>query len=247
MKSRFLVASAAMVAVAGFLMSSGPLASAKVPVEVRVVTFRGEILAQRSVRTGTTTVETSRRATCLGGKPTDDRKRVEGATALGALVDLGRRTSRLDPLLLSGAFDFGIGLCGVGRAVATGKQWWALKVNGKLATTGGDTTRLGRGDRVLWYLDRSYEKSMPDELRLSAAGSSSRSALRVRVQALNSEGKSSPAGGAKVYLGGRQVGTTDRGGRVSVRVPNGARGSESLVARLPGHIPSNRVEVENGS
>lgn len=247
MKSRFLVASAAMVAVAGFLMSSGPLASAKVPVEVRVVTFRGEILAQRSVRTGTTTVETSRRATCLGGKPTDDRKRVEGATALGALVDLGRRTSRLDPLLLSGAFDFGIGLCGVGRAVATGKQWWALKVNGKLATTGGDTTRLERDDRVLWYLDRSYEKSMPDELRLSAAGSSSRSALRVRVQALNSEGKSSPAGGAKVYLGGRQVGTTDRGGRVSVRVPNGARGSESLVARLPGHIPSNRVEVENGS
>ena len=247
MKSRFLVASAAMVAVAGFLMSSGALASAQVPVEVRVVTFRGEILAQGSVRTGTTTVETSRRATCLGGKPTDDRKRVEGATALGALVDLGRRTSRLDPLLLSGAFDFGIGLCGVGRAVATGKQWWALKVNGKLATTGGDTTRLGRGDRVLWYLDRSYEEPMPDELRLSATGSPGRSVLRVRVQALNSEGKATPAKGAMVYLGGQQVGTTDRGGRVSVRVPIGGDGPEALVARLPGHIPSNRVEVENDS
>lgn len=247
MKSRVLVASVALAAVVGSFTPSAAPAAGKVPVEVRVVTFRGEILAQRSLRTGTTTVETSRRATCLGGKPTDERKRIEGATALGALVGLSRKSGRLDPLLLSGAFDFGIGLCGVGGAVATGKQWWALKVNGKLATTGGDTTRLGRGDRVLWYLDRSYEKPMPDELRLSAAGSPGRSVLRVRVSALDGKGKATPAKGAKVFLGGRQVGTTGRDGRVSVRIPTGGSGPESLVARLSGHIPSNRVEVEDGS
>ena len=246
MKSRLFFALTALVGVAAVTVPSVASGADRVSVDVRVVTFKGQILAEKEIRTGTTTVRTSSKATCLGGKPPNGQERIVGPTALGALADLSRQVDALNPLLLSGAYDFGIGLCGVGGAVATGKQWWALKVNGKLASTGGDSTKLKRGDDVLWYLDRSYEAEMPEELKVSLSGAIGR-AVTVKVVSLDSKGKRSPAAGARVFAGGNEVAVTDRSGRASFRFRSAGRKAVSVAARLAGFIPSNRVEVRNGS
>ena len=246
MRSVSIVALAALMAAAGLVAPSIAVGEEEVTVKVRVVTFQGKVLADRGIATGTTTVPTSRKAKCLGGRPTDGTREVEGPTALGALADLSSQAAGLDPLLLSGAFDFGIGVCGVGRFTASGKQWWALKVNGSLATTGGDSTTLERGDRVLWYLDRSYEQPFPDELRMRVIGSRSGPKVRVKVAALDASGKARPAVLARIFVAGREVAVTGGRGRATFSLPSGGEGSESVIARLGGAIPSNRIEVGNG-
>lgn len=246
MKSIPFAALAALACLAAAVLPAGANGSQEVPVEVRVVTFKGKILADRSIRTGTTTVQTSKRATCLGGKPPKEKRRIEGATALGALAQLSRKVGGLAPLSLSGAYDFGIGLCGVGSAVASGKQWWALKVNGKLSSSGGDSTVLKKGDRVLWYLDRDYDAALPGELRLSTTGDSRRSQMRVKVVSLDGVGERSVVTGAKIFAGRTEVGVTNRRGQATFRIPPSGRKSLSITARLAGFIPSNRLEVRNG-
>jgi hypothetical protein len=214
---------------------------AKALVQVRVVTWKGQILADRPVVARTTTVPTSRRATCFGGSPTDGFRRLEGTTALGALQRATAGIRGLRPLLLTNAFDFGLGLCAVGDFAPTGEEWWALKVNGVLSTTGGDSTFLKRGDRVLWYLDQSFNAAMPEELRLSAPATVRRGGLAsVRVWAVNGAGRFRPAEGARVRAGGRFIGTTDAVGRISVRIRSRTR----VVARMGGFIASNRSLVQ---
>lgn len=247
MRSMTVVSFASLAMVVGSLVPVGAVGEEPVSVDVRVVTFKGRVLADRSVLTGTTTVRTSRKATCLGGEPTADRKVVEGPTALGALAGLSGRLPRLDPLLLSGAFDFGIGVCGVGRFVASGTQWWALKVNGSLASAGGDSTVVENGDQVLWYLDRSYARPFPDELRMKVLGDPAGPALRVRVLALDGSGKARPAPGARIVAAGRTLAVTGGRGRAEFTLDTEGTGPEFAVARLAGHIPSNRVEVGDGS
>jgi hypothetical protein len=122
-----------------------------------------------------------------------------------------------------------------------------LKVNGRFSSTGGDSTTLKKGDRVLWYLDRSYAKPFPGELRLSVTGGSARSSLEVRVVSLDGVGERSPVAGAKVFAGGVDVARTDRLGRATLRVPTRGRKRVSVVARLGGNIPSNRVRVGKDS
>lgn len=247
MRGISFVALAALGAAVGVVVPSTAAAEDEVTVKVRVVTFQGKVLADRGVSTGTTTVRTSRKAKCLGGKPTDGSEEVAGPTALGALADLSALVPRLDPLLLSGAFDFGIGVCGVGRFTVTGKRWWALKVNGALATTGGDSTVLDRGDRVLWYLDRSYEQPFPDELRIRVIGDRTGPRVRVKVAALDGAGKARPATKARIFLAGREVAVTGGRGRAVLTVPSGTGGLVPVVARRGGAIPSNRIEVGNVS
>jgi hypothetical protein len=246
MKSSLFAALTALVGIAAAMLPAAAIGSGPVPVEVRVVTFKGKVLAERKIRTGTTTVRTSTKAKCLGASKAE-RKKIPGPTALGALVDLGERVARVDSLLLSGGSEFGIGVCGIGSAVATGKQWWALKVNGKFSSSGGDSTKLKRGDRVLWYLDRSYDLPFPGELRLRVIGASKRSQVKVKVISLDGDGKRSAVGGAKVFAGGSEAGVTNRKGQTTLRMPSNGRSKVSLVARLAGYIPSNRLEVRNGS
>jgi hypothetical protein len=243
MKGISIVALAALAASLAALFPSGAAGEGPVAVNVRVATFQGKVLADRRIVTGTTTVQTSKKAKCLGGRPTNGSEVVEGPTALGALTDLGERVPRLDPLILSGAFDFGIGVCGVGRFTATGTQWWALKVNGALSATGGDSTVLEKGDRVLWYLDRSFEKPFPAELRIREIGKRTGPKIRVKVAALDSTGRVRPATRARIFSGGREVAVTGGRGRATFTVPSAAGESAFVVARRGGSIPSNRIEV----
>ena len=96
-----------------FAASSAAIATAKVPVDLRVVGGGGKILAEEALKTGTTSVPTSPKATCFG-KGTGGSGRavkIKGATALGLLGQAARSTSTLKPLLLTDAFDFGLGIC----------------------------------------------------------------------------------------------------------------------------------------
>ncbi len=216
----------------------------KVPVEVRVVNWKGEIFVDRPVVAQTTSVPTSSKALCFGGTPSDGSKILAGTTALGALQRATVGVAELRPLLLTNAFDFGLGVCAVGRYAPEGEEWWALKVNGSLATTGGDSTFLEAGDRVLWYMDQSYSAPLPDELRLIAPATVRKGSLTtVRVLAYDGEGKVRPASGAKVFVGPALAGVTDSSGRITVRVTSTVR----LVARSAGLIPSNRSVIELGN
>lgn len=239
-----LGALATVLVVLGILAPAGAGAAEDVPVQIRVVTHEGKIVADRDIKTGSTRVPTSSRATCFGGTPTDGSLLVPKATALGALADLSRMEAGLRPLLVTNAFDFGLGLCSVGDHTPTGEEWWALMVNGALSSTGGDTTFLRRGDDVLWFLARSYNEPLWEELVLEApARLGSRGLIRVRVQTATADGSKRPVAGARIFAAGTLAGTTDERGLFAIRPGRSAGGNLRLVARLAGHIPSNRAVV----
>lgn len=215
-----------------------PVASAKVPTHVRAVTWQGKILVDREIRTGTTTVPTSASASCFGGSPSDGTKRIPGATALGALQDAQAASRPRQPLLLTNAFDFGLGLCGVGSAVATGEQFWELTYNHQPSMLGGDATEVERNSTVLWYLSQSFNSSSPDELELRAPKSVRRNArFKVRVIAYNDKGRARPVKGARISLAGTRP--TNARGYTTVRIKARSR----FAARAQGLIVSNRSTV----
>lgn len=214
-------------------------AATGIPVHVRAVTFSGQILIDRTVRTGTTTVPTSAGAGCLGGTPTAGTKRIEGPTALGALHTAARLSQPRQPLLISNAFDFGLGLCGVGKATAGGEQWWELTHNNKPSMLGGEGTKLKAGDKVLWYLSETYNLPSPDHLALVAPETTKKDRwTRVRVLAFDDTGKRRPVSGAVLNVDGASP--TDAAGYTRVRLSQRAR----IVARAGGYIPSNRAVVK---
>jgi hypothetical protein len=221
------------------IQSAGQVsASADVRVNVRAVTFSGKILVDREVRTGTTTVPTKARATCLGGTPADGSKKIEGPTALGALHDAASQTRPRQPLLLSNAFDFGLGVCGVGDSVASGEQWWELTVNHKPSMLGGEGTKLKAGDDVLWFLSRTYNSPSPDELKLVAPETTNSNGwARVRVFVYNDLGRRTPAEGAELNVDSAPPANAE--GYIRLRLDRATR----LVARQPGFIPSNRAMI----
>jgi hypothetical protein len=220
-----------VLATASVALAKGPVA------DLRVVDTSGRALAERSLGAGTVSVKTSPKATCFGsdnagsGKPAS----VKGPTALGLLIKASKSTPSLRPLLITDAFDFGLGLCGIGTAVAKGKASWYLKVNHKAPTVGGDSVKLKRGDEVLWYLASSFP--YPDELELVApervrAGVP----FSVRVYSYDEKGKRRPVAGAGVN---GASGPTGADGRTMVTLSRPA----TLTARHGKDIPSAREAV----
>jgi hypothetical protein len=151
------------------------------------------------------------------------------------LIQAARFTQALKPLLITDAFDFGLGLCGVGGNVVKGEGSWYLKVNHKGAMVGGDSLKVRAGDEVLWYLAPGFP--YPDELWLEAprrpmAGEP----FAVRVFAYDEKGRRKPAAG--VTVSGAQA-PTGADGRTTVVLAKPRR----LIARDGGEIPSKRVAV----
>lgn len=214
-------------------------AANNVPVHVRVVNYSGQILIDRVISTGTTVVSTSSRASCLGGSPGNATRKIEGPTALGALHDAARLESPRQSLLISNAFDFGLGLCGVGPSVASGEQWWELTHNHKPSMLGGEATSLKAGDEVLWFLAKSYNLPSPDELVLMAPETSLANRwLNVRVMAFNDAGVRRPVQGAELSLVG--AAPTNSAGYTRIRLSQTSR----FAARADGFIASNRAVVQ---
>ncbi len=217
------------------VLSIAAIAVAKVPAELRVV-GGGKTIAEATLKTGTTSVPTSRKATCFGkgtagsGKATT----IKGATALGLLGQAAKSTSALKPLLLTDAFDFGLGICGVGGFKATSTLSWYLKVNHENPELGGDAVKLKAGDEVLWALE---PYPYPNELSLIAPFSAHPGEpFQVSVFSYNDKGKKKPAAGATVT---GASGPTDAAGHATVTLSEGA----TLTATRGKDIPSNAATV----
>jgi hypothetical protein len=166
---------------------------------LRVVGKGGKILTEQTLKTGTIAINTSPKATCFGAGTggSGDPVTVRGATALGLLDQAAQKTSSLRPLSITDAFDFGLGICGVGGSTVSGKASWYLKVNHKGSQVGGDATKLHAGDEVLWDLAPSYP--YPNELTLEVPdNTTSGAAFTVHVFSYDEKGKRKPVAGATV-------------------------------------------------
>jgi hypothetical protein len=211
-------------------------AVAKTSADLRVVGSGGKILAEETLKTGTTSVPTSSKATCFGKGTGGSGKavKIKGATALGLLGQAAKSTASLKPLLLTDSFDFGLGICGVGGSSASSKLSWYLKVNHKNPELGGEMVKLKAGDEVLWALE---PYPYPSELSLVAPSEATAGApFEVRVFSYDDKGKRKPAAGAKV-TGGQAP--TNAEGRTTVVLSD----PTVLVATHGKDIPSNQVSV----
>jgi hypothetical protein len=166
---------------------------------LRVVGKGGKTLTEQTLSTGTIKIKTSPQATCFGAGTGGSGKSVtvKGATALGLLAQASKSTAALRPLLITDAFDFGLGICGVGGSTVHGKASWYLKVNHKGAQVSGDAVKLHAGDEVLWDLAPSYP--YPNELVLEVPDvTTSGTPFTAHVFSYDEKGKRKPVSGAKV-------------------------------------------------
>jgi hypothetical protein len=225
------------------LIAVPALAGAKaktVGAELRAVGPAGQGLAQLQQYTATAKIETDPNALCFGpgSGGSGDKVKVPGPTALGLVQD-GSTTARdLRPLSVTDAFDFGLGVCGIGGFQASGSASWYLKHNHVGAQVGGDQVALKKGDEVLWYLAPSFP--YPPELALEAPDRvDPGSQVAVEVSEYADDGTRTPAAGATVSGGNAPV-TADAQGRASVAVGSS---DVTLTAARGTDIPSNQAAV----
>ena len=235
-----IAAAASLLALAAFGTAG---ASASTGADLRVVGPNGELddITQYS---DTTSMPTSPRADCFGvgsggsGQPVT----VQGANALGVVVEAAKSRNQLDPLLLTDTFvpqGFGLGVCGIGGFVAQGSAFWYTKVNHAGLQVGGSQFTIHAGDQVLWYLSPNFPP--PPELVLNApvrqpVGAS----LAVQVLAYADDGTATPAAGAVVSGSGTPV-TTDASGNALVSVSG--TGPRQIQATRGADIPSAVTQI----
>jgi hypothetical protein len=204
---------------------------------LRVVGANKTVLAEQLVTSADVSVKTSKQATCFGAGSGGSGKAValQGNTALGLLADGAKTIKGLAPLSISDHFDFGLALCGVGKAVAKGKSSWYLKVNHKGVTVSADKVKIKAGDEVLFDLAPGYP--YPEELVVSAPAEATAGVpFAVHVYAYNEKGKRKPVRGAAVT---GAIGPTDAHGKVMITLNE----PTALVAGLGNAIPSAAVPV----
>jgi hypothetical protein len=233
----FRLAAACALALSLSLPVAASAVAKGVSADLRVVGKGGKVLTEQTLSTGTTKIKTSPRANCFGAGTGGSGKSVtvKGATALGLLGQASKSTGSLRPLLITDAFDFGLGICGVGASKVSGKASWYLKVNHKGATVSGDAVKLKPGDEVLWDLAPSYP--YPNELALVAPDTAlAAQPFQVTVYSYDEKGKRKPVSGATVT---GASGPTDSAGQATVTLSAPA----SLVATHGKDIPSPAEEV----
>jgi hypothetical protein len=214
---------------------------ATVGADLRVVNTAGEVLAEQRQYTDTVRLRTDPGADCFGSGSggSGDFARITGPTAFGLVVDAAESDRDLLPISVTDAFDFGLGVCGLGGFEASGDSFWYLKQNHTGAQVGGDTLKVRSGDDILWYLTPGFPAA--DELELVApARAKAGEPFTVRVFRYDDAGTRTPASGATV--GGADL-PTGADGRTTVALEAG----RTLRARLAGTIPSNSVAVCVGS
>jgi hypothetical protein len=229
------LAAACSLALLLFVSTTAIASAKKVEADLRVVA-KGKVLAEETLRTGTISIPTSKKADCFGkgtggsGRPA----KIAGSTALGLLGQAATSTKALSPLLITDSFDFGLGICGVGGYSATAKESWYLKVNHKNPELSGERVKLKPGDDVLWALAKF---PYPNELALEGPAEASAGVpFGVRVLSYDDKGKRKPVKGA-VVTGG--AGPTNAQGKTTVTVS-----APTLIrATHAKDIPSNGVGV----
>jgi hypothetical protein len=231
-----LVAACALALVLSLALSATALAKGTTA-ELRVIGKGGKVLTEETLSTGTVAIKTSPQANCFGAGTggSGASVTVKGATALGLLATAAKSTSTLRPLLITDAFDFGLGICGIGGSKVSGKASWYLKVNHKNTTVGGDAVKLKPGDEVLWSLAPSYP--YPNELALVAPERAETGVpFKVTVYSYDEKGKRKPVAGAKI-AGANGV-VTGADGTAMVTLTAATAEYATLRATLGKEIPS---------
>jgi hypothetical protein len=218
-------------------------AGASVGANLRVVGPSGQLddLTQYS---DTTTMPTSPQAQCFGAGSGGSGQgvTVNGANALGVVVEAAKSQSQLNPLLLTDTFvsqGFGLGVCGIGGQVASGSAFWYTKVDHVGLQVGGSQFPIHGGQQVLWYLAPNFPP--PSELVLNAPVREPVGApFPVQVLAYADDGSATPAAGAVISGSGTPV-TADASGNALVSV-NGT-GPRQIQATLGDDIPSAATSI----
>jgi hypothetical protein len=221
------------------LAAAGPAGATSIPVDLRVEGAAGRALTAARYFTDTTRIKTANQPpNCNGSGAT---KRLAGSTALGTLVDGALVNRRLDPLLVSDEFSFGLIVCGAGGDNAGGtSSFWLYKVNHVSPEIGGDAFKVDSGDEVLWYFVDGTRNS-GDELGLTAPiRAVTGTEFPVVVSAYDFAGKVRPVAGALVTGGATDV-RTDADGIAHVRTDR--EGTKTLRATLDPNIPSAPTKV----
>jgi hypothetical protein len=221
------------------LAVAAPAAAKPIPVDLRVEGANGRSLTADRYLTDTTSVRTAQRPPSCNGS--GQSRRIAGPTALGTLVDGTLVNRRLDPLLVSDEFAFGLIVCGVGGSNAgSSSSYWLYKVNHVSPEVGGDAFAVKPGDDVLWFFVDGSRNS-GDELGLTAPiRAVSGTEFPVEVSAYDFQGAARPVAGALV-TGGREAVRTGADGIADVTV-DGNR-TASLRATLDPHVPSAPTKV----
>jgi hypothetical protein len=235
---RITVSITALAALIASLAALPAGAGASVGADLRVVGPSGQLddLTQYS---DTTTMPTSSQAQCFGAGSGGSGQgvAVDGANALGIVVEAAKSRKQLNPLLLTDTFvsqGFGLGVCGIGGQVASGSAFWYTKVDHAGLQVGGSQFPIHGGQQVLWYLAPNFPP--PAELVLNApAREPSGAPFPVQVLAYADDGTATPASGAVISGSGAPV-TTDASGNALVSV-NGT-GPRQVQATLGDDIPS---------
>lgn len=235
---------AAVLALSLLIPIAAGAAEKTIPAELRVVGDGGHVRAEHTQYSGSVKIKTSPKANCFGPGTAGSGKRVAvpGPTALGLLREALFGHRRVSPLLVTDAFDFGLGLCGIGGDVAPSTGFWSLRVNHVASLTGGDQTPIEKGDDVLWHLVGDFNDPPASELVLKEtlpALSGEKKKIPVRVFEYADDGTRSPAAGAKIKGAGK-ADPTDAKGKTVVTVSDR---SGSFRAVRSGAIPSNSLEV----
>jgi hypothetical protein len=240
---RITVSIAALASLIAFAVLGTASAGASVGADLRVVSPSGQLddLTQYS---DTTTMPTSPQAECFGAGSggSGQGTPVDGANALGVVVEAAKSQNALNPLLLTDTFvsqGFGVGVCGIGGQVASGSAFWYTKVDHTGLQVGGSQFPIHAGQQVLWYLTPNFPP--PAELVLNAPVREP-VGTPFPVQALSyaDDGTATPAAGAVISGSGTPV-TTDGSGNAIV-VVNGT-GPRQIQATLGDQIPSDLTSI----
>lgn len=207
---------------------------------LRVVGPQGQTLAQQLQYTGPVNIPTDPNALCFGQGTGGSGAKVKLAdpNALGLVQDGSRVTPDLRPLSITDAFDFGLGVCGIGGFQTSGSSSWYLKVNHAGSQVGGEQVVVRKGDEILWYLAPSFP--YPSELELEVPPNTTPN-REVPVTAFEyaDDGTRSPAVGATVRGGSSPV-TTAADGSATVEVGSS---DVTLQATSGSLIPSEEFEL----
>lgn len=233
-------------ALAALLCLLPALASAKsIPADVKVVdpTAKDPILAQHTQYTDSVSVATSPDADCFGEGTGGSGAEVDipGPTALGAVEDATNWDTDVNPLSVTDAFSFGLGLCGFGESIAPSTGYWYLIVDHVASMVGGDQAALEKGSEVIWYLITDFSDPVPGELALRVKTAKKGGDQRAKVFEYDGSGKRSPAEGVSVS-GADDL--TDAKGNTTVDLGKAKKKPKyvEVTATRDGDIPD-RVEV----
>ena len=227
-------------AVAMFLTIPAAAGAKTTGADLRVIGPSGQTLAEQLQYTSSVKVKTDLRAQCFGSGTggTGSKVKLSGPNALGIVHDASATARDVRPLSVTDAFDFGLGICGIGGFQAQGDASWYLKHNHAGAQVGAEQIRLHKGDDVLWYLAPGFP--YPPELSLQAPGQvDPGSEVEVNVFQYGDDGARTPAVGATV-TGGDAAVSTNAQGTANVSVGSG---SATLRATRDADIPSDETTV----